>query len=99
MLGSAAHGACVGVEGTGAALVAHRLALRGASRVVCVCADGESAQRTGSDLAALGRGLGFARLPALPAFSEPLVLTAQEATPYAEARADRRLSMIRAGAL
>jgi transcription-repair coupling factor (superfamily II helicase) len=91
--------ACVGVEGAGAALVAHRLARSGAGRVVCVSADQESAQRTHSDLAAFARGLGFAKLPALPNAAEPLLITAQEATPYAEARADRRLSMLRASAL
>jgi transcription-repair coupling factor (superfamily II helicase) len=31
--------------------------------------------------------------------AEPLLLTAQEATPYAEARADRRLSLLRAAGL
>jgi hypothetical protein len=89
----------VGVEGSGAALVAHRLAQSGAARVVCVCADSDAAQRTASDLAAFARGLGFAKLPALAGAPEPLVLTAQEATPYAEARADRRLSMLRAAAI
>ena len=54
--------ACVGVEGSGSALVAHRLARVGAARVVCVCADAEVAQRTASDLSAFARGLGFARL-------------------------------------
>ena len=88
--------ACVGVEGAGSALVAHRLLRSGAPRVVCVCADAESAQRTASDLAAFARGLGFRRLPALAGAAEPLLITAQEATPYAEARADRRLSMLRA---
>jgi len=91
--------ACVGVEGSGAALVAHRLARTGTARVVCVCADAEAAQRTQADLAAFVRGLGFGRLPALPEVTEPLLITAQEATPYAEARADRRLSMLRASAL
>ena len=91
--------ACVGVEGSGTALVAHRLARAGASRVVCVCADAEAAQRTASDLAAFARGLGFGKLPALTGDTEPLLITAQEATPYAEARADRRLSMLRAAAL
>jgi transcription-repair coupling factor (superfamily II helicase) len=91
--------AYVGVEGSGAALVAHRLAQSGASRVICLCADPESAQRTQSDLSAFVRGLGFAKLPALSGVAEPLLITAQEATPYAEARADRRLSMLRAGAL
>ena len=91
--------ACVGVEGAGSALLAHRLLRSGAPRVVCLCADTEVAQRTVSDLAAFARGLGFSRLPALPGVAEPLLLTAQEATPYAEARADRRLSMLRAAAL
>ncbi|HYQ14636.1 MAG TPA: CarD family transcriptional regulator, partial [Polyangiaceae bacterium] len=90
---------CVGVEGSGAALVAHRLARAGSARIITVCADSEAAQRTQSDLAALTRGLGFGRLPALPNVAEPLLLTAQESTPYAEARADRRLSMLRAAAL
>jgi transcription-repair coupling factor (superfamily II helicase) len=90
---------CVGVEGSGAALVAHRLARSGAARVVCVCADAEVAHRTQSDLSAFVRGLGFSRLPALPGVAEPLLITTQEATPYAEARADRRLSMLRAAAL
>lgn len=91
--------ACVGVEGSGAALVAHRLVQSGASRVVCICADAEGAQRTASDLSAFTRGLGFAKLRALPNVADPLLITAQEATPYAEARADRRLSMLRAAAL
>ncbi len=99
VLGSKRGLSCVGVEGSGAALVAHRLVRSGASRVVCICADADGAQRTASDLAAFTRGLGFARLPALANVAEPLLLTAQEATPYAEARADRRLSMLRAAAL
>jgi transcription-repair coupling factor (superfamily II helicase) len=90
---------CVGVEGAGAALVAHRLARGGVSRVVCLCADAEVAHRTHSDLAALTRGLGFGKLPALVGGADPLLITVQEATPYAEARADRRLSMLRAGSL
>jgi transcription-repair coupling factor (superfamily II helicase) len=90
---------CVGVEGSGAALVTHRLARSGASRVIVICADAEGAQRTQSDIAALARGLGFGKLPALADGVEPLLIAAQEATPYAEARADRRLSMLRAGAL
>jgi transcription-repair coupling factor (superfamily II helicase) len=91
--------ACVGVEGSGAALVAQRLVRSGASRVICVCADAEVAQRTSSDLSAFAGGLGLAQLPGIAGQAEPLVLTAQEATPYAEARADRRLSMLRAAAL
>jgi transcription-repair coupling factor (superfamily II helicase) len=91
--------ACVGVEGSGPALVAQRLLRDGAPRVVCLCADTEAAQRTASDLSALSGGLGFASLPASSPALEPLLLTAQEATPYAEARADRRLSMLRAAAL
>jgi len=91
--------ACVGAEGCAAALVSHRLVRLGASRVVCVTADAESAQRMASDLTALSRGLGLATLPGLTPLSEPLIITAQEATPYAEARADRRLSMLRAAAL
>jgi transcription-repair coupling factor (superfamily II helicase) len=98
-LGSRGGLACVGVEGAGSALVAHRLVQSGAPRVICLCADAESAQRTASDLAAFTRGLGFSRLPALPGVAEPLLITAQEATPYAEARAERRLSMLRAAAL
>jgi transcription-repair coupling factor (superfamily II helicase) len=90
---------CVGVEGSGAALVAQRLARTSSRRVVCVCADSEVAQRTASDLATFVRGVGYGRLPALPQASEPLLITAQEATPYAEARADRRLSLLRAAAL
>ena len=90
---------CVGVEGSGGALVAHRLLRSGAPRVICLCADAEAAQRTASDLTAFSRGLGFSRLPALAGAAEPLLITAQEATPYAEARADRRLSMLRAAAL
>jgi transcription-repair coupling factor (superfamily II helicase) len=80
-------------------LVAERLVRAGASRVICVCADGEVAQRSASDLSALSGGLGLAQLPGLAGAPEPLLLTAQEATPYAEARADRRLSMLRAAAL
>jgi transcription-repair coupling factor (superfamily II helicase) len=99
VLGARAPSAFVGVEGSGVALLAHRLALADAKRVVCLCADAEVAQRTASDLSALGRGLGFGKLPALPSAVEPLVITAQEATPYAEARADRRLSLLRAAAL
>ena len=91
--------ACVGVEGSGAALIAHRLLRDGTGRVVCVAADTEAAQRTASDLGAITAGLGFAGLPALKPALEPLLLTVQEATPYAEARADRRLSMLRAAAL
>lgn len=91
--------ACVGVEGAGAALLGHRLVRGGASRVVCVTADADAAQRTLSDLSAFARGLGFAKIPALTSGGEPLLITAQEATPYAEARADRRLSMLRAAAL
>src|SRR5687768_8980245 len=56
--------ACVGVEGSGPALVAQRLLRDGAPRVVCLCADTEAAQRTTSDLSALSGGLGFASLPA-----------------------------------
>jgi transcription-repair coupling factor (superfamily II helicase) len=98
-LGARSGLACVGVEGSGSALLAHRLIRSGAPRVVCLCADAEVAQRTASDLSAFTRGLGFSRLPALPGAAEPLLVTAQEATPYAEARADRRLSMLRAAAL
>ena len=99
MLESRAGLSCVGVEGSGGALVAHRLLRSGAPRVICLCADAEAAQRTASDLTAFTRGLGFSRLPALAGAAEPLLITAQEATPYAEARADRRLSMLRAAAL
>jgi transcription-repair coupling factor (superfamily II helicase) len=98
-LGGVSSAACVGVEGAGAALVAERLVRSGASRVICVCADAEVAQRTASDLSALSGGLGLAQLPGLAGTPEPLLVTAQEATPYAEARADRRLSMLRAAAL
>jgi transcription-repair coupling factor (superfamily II helicase) len=91
--------ACVGVEGSGPALLAERLLRGGAKRVVCVCADGDVAQRSFGDLSALSAGLGFSRLPGLRPAQEPLLITAQEATPYAEARADRRLSMLRAAAL
>jgi transcription-repair coupling factor (superfamily II helicase) len=90
---------CVGVEGSGAALVAHQL-LRGATkRIAYVTADTEAAQRAASDLAALSRGLPHPKLPALGEGKEPQLIQAQEATPYAEARADRRLSMLRASAL
>ncbi|HVY24938.1 MAG TPA: transcription-repair coupling factor [Polyangiaceae bacterium] len=99
VLASKSAQACVGVEGSGAALLAHRLARIGATRVVVLTADADAAQRTASDLAALARGLGFSKIPALGAGIEPLLITAQEATPYAEARADRRLSMLRAAAL
>jgi transcription-repair coupling factor (superfamily II helicase) len=98
-LQSVATTACVGVEGSGAALVAQRLLRSGAARVICLCADGEVAQRTASDLSAFTGGLGLAQLPGIAPAVEPLLLTAQEATPYAEARADRRLSMLRAAAL
>jgi transcription-repair coupling factor (superfamily II helicase) len=98
-LASARGVGCVGVEGTGPALLAHRLARSGAGRVVCVCADAEAAQRTANDISACVAGLGFPQLAGLPGLGEPLLVTAQEATPYAEARADRRLSMLRAAAL
>lgn len=97
--GGAGVTACVGVEGSGAALVAERLVRSGVSRVVCVCADAEAAQRTTSDLSALCGGLGLSQLPGSQALTEPLLFTAQEATPYAEARADRRVSMQRASVL
>ncbi len=90
---------CVGAEGSSTALMAHRLVRAGAPRVVCLVADSEAAQRTASDLTALSRGLGLAQLPALSPPDDPLLITAEEATPYAEARADRRLSMLRAAAL
>lgn len=98
-LSSRGSSAFVGVEGAGVALAAHRLAHAGAKRVVCVCADAEASQRTASDLAAFARGLGFGKLPALAPGVEPLTIVSQEATPYAEARADRRLSLLRAAAL
>jgi transcription-repair coupling factor (superfamily II helicase) len=91
--------ACVGVEGSGAALVAQRLVRQGAARVICVCADAEVVQRTTSDLSALSSGLGLAQLPGITGAPDVLSITVQEATPYAEARADRRLSMLRAAAL
>jgi transcription-repair coupling factor (superfamily II helicase) len=98
-LSGRAQRACVGVEGAGPALVAERLLRSGAKRVVCVCADSDVAQRSFGDLSALSGGLGFSRLPGLVPPQEPVSITAQEATPYAEARADRRLSMLRAAAL
>ncbi|HKY36058.1 MAG TPA: transcription-repair coupling factor [Polyangiaceae bacterium] len=98
-LASRGSSACVGVEGSGVALLAGRLLRSDAARVICVCADTEAAQRTASDLTAVTAGLGFAGLPASRPALEPLLLTAQDATPYAEARADRRLAMLRAAAL
>src|SRR5687768_7183975 len=64
-LASRGSSACVGVEGSGSALVAQRLLRSDAARVICVCADTDAAQRLSGDLAAITFGLGFSGLPAL----------------------------------
>jgi transcription-repair coupling factor (superfamily II helicase) len=87
--------------GSAPALVAHALALAGATHVVYVAADADAARRASADLAAFGRGLPLSPLLAKASSPDaaPLLLAVSETTPYAEVHPDRRAAMTRAAAL
>jgi transcription-repair coupling factor (superfamily II helicase) len=88
----------VGAAGSAPALVGHALASQGARQIVYLAGSSETAQQAAGDLGALTRGLPLSRFPALD-LAAPLLLTAPEATPYAEVHGDRRAAMLRASAL
>jgi transcription-repair coupling factor (superfamily II helicase) len=94
----------VGAQGSGPALLARALLDAGASHVLYVAADHETALRASEDLRALA-SLGLpARGPgvetgAAEAEPVPLFLPGSEVSPYAEAHPDRRVAMQRAAAL
>src|SRR3954469_11904199 len=79
-LSSSESSAFVGVEGAGPALVSHALAAHGARQVVHLVANGEVAQQTAGDLAALAKGLPLSRVPGLE-LPAPLLLAPPESTP------------------
>src|SRR4051794_14228261 len=97
-LASSASSAFVGVEGAGPALLSHTLAVQSARQVVHLVANGDVAQQTAADLAALGKGLPLSRVPRLE-LPAPLLLAPPESTPYAEVHSDRRATMLRTAAL
>jgi transcription-repair coupling factor (superfamily II helicase) len=91
----------VGAEGAAPALFAQALALAGASCVIYVAPDQDSATRAVRDLSALGRGLPFSRELGRGSSLDqaPLSFTVTETTPYAEVHGDRRASLARASSL
>ncbi len=90
--------AVVGVEGSGAALIARALLAAGASHVLYVAPTPELGLRAAEDLAAMSR-LELPGLRPTPDEPGPLVLAQSETSPYADVHPDRRLAMQRAAAL
>jgi transcription-repair coupling factor (superfamily II helicase) len=91
----------VGAEGAAPSLFAHALVLAGAPSVIYIAPDQDAATRAASDLSAFGRGLPFSRELGRASSPElaPLVFSAAETTPYAEAHGDRRAGLARSSAL
>lgn len=88
----------VGAAGSGPALLARALLGAGATHVLYVAADTETAQRACDDLRALA-SLGLPAAAASANEAPPLLLPGSEVSPYAEAHPDRRVAMQRTAAL